>query len=179
MAAVVAVVARADRRGGRRSFWLGDRGYLAALRRLWVAAAYRYRAGLGRRDRSDPDYRSRSLGADGRARSAQAGDSVQHRDYGHRLDRRERDVCRAVRFGACRCVLVRDAADLAGPGRSFGFAPRLLRIGLADLILGDDWRRLGCGAGIRRCGAGSGVYPARRRGSGYRRNALTLLVRLR
>ena len=37
VAVVAAVVARADRRGGRRSLWLGDRGYLAALRRLWVA----------------------------------------------------------------------------------------------------------------------------------------------
>ncbi len=52
-------------------------------------------------------------------------------------------------IGVARRVLVRGAADLAEPSRPFGFAARLLRISLADFLVGDDRRCLGCGARTR------------------------------
>ena len=53
-----AIVACADRRGGGRRVRVGDRGYLAALRRLWVGPARGYGVGFGQCHRRDPDYRS-------------------------------------------------------------------------------------------------------------------------
>jgi hypothetical protein len=73
------------------------------------------------------------------------GSAEQRGAYAQRAGR----PSRRVTVQRVRCVLVRGAADLARPGRSSGCAARLLRISLADFVVGDDRRRLGCGARAR------------------------------